>query len=67
MPIMRCTLGGRPGWKWGESGRCYTGANAKEKAIKQGISVFISEAKRSGAKTKKEIDAYVEKRSKTEI
>lgn len=67
MPIMRCTLNGLPGWKWGESGRCYTGEGAKEKAIKQGISVLVSEAKKSGAKTKKEIDDYVEKRSKTEI
>jgi hypothetical protein len=24
MPMMRCQEEGKPGWKWGESGKCYT-------------------------------------------
>ena len=24
MPVRRCQLNGRPGWKWGSSGFCYT-------------------------------------------
>lgn len=35
MPLMRCQKNGRPGWKWGESGTCYTGRNAKERALEQ--------------------------------
>ena len=24
MPVRRCVLDGKPGFKWGERGRCYT-------------------------------------------
>lgn len=24
MPLMRCSKNGKPGYKWGESGKCYT-------------------------------------------
>lgn len=37
MPIQRCTLkGGKKGWKYGESGKCYatkSGAERQAKAI----------------------------------
>lgn len=39
---MRCTDNGVGGWKWGESGKCYTGPNAKEKALEQGQAVEAS-------------------------
>jgi hypothetical protein len=39
MPIQECQLNGEQGYKWGEQGKCYTGPNAKEKAIKQGIAI----------------------------
>lgn len=39
MPLKRCTSNGQPGWKWGNSGKCYTGPGAKKKAIKQGIAM----------------------------
>jgi len=52
MPLMRCRLDDKPGYKWGEEGKCYTyepgneksRAKAKLKAIKQGFVI----AKRSG-------------------
>lgn len=39
MPLIQCTLNGRPGWKWGEGGKCYTGSRAKKKAILQGVAI----------------------------
>jgi hypothetical protein len=47
MPVKRCRSNGRPGYKWGDSGKCYTytpgnkrsRAAAKAKAAKQGKAV----------------------------
>jgi hypothetical protein len=35
MPLKRC---GDNGWKYGDSGKCYTGKDAKKKAIRQGVA-----------------------------
>jgi len=39
MPLKKCQKNGKSGWKWGDSGKCYTGPGAKKKAIKQGIAI----------------------------
>ena len=39
MPILRCTKDGKAGYKYGNEGTCYTGPNAKEKAIRQAIAI----------------------------
>lgn len=39
MPIMKCEHNGKSGFKYGESGHCYTGKDAKKKAIKQGLAI----------------------------
>lgn len=47
MPIKSCQIDGKPGFKWGDQGKCYTfdkedeGSKkaAKKKAIKQGIVI----------------------------
>ena len=39
MPLQQCTIDGESGWRFGESGTCYVGADAKEKAIAQGIAM----------------------------
>jgi hypothetical protein len=39
MPLKKCREGGKSGWKYGDSGKCYTGPGAKKKAIKQGIAI----------------------------
>jgi hypothetical protein len=39
MPIQRCSVDGKQGWKYGDSGRCYTGPGAKKKAIRQGLAI----------------------------
>lgn len=38
MPLKRCSSEGKSGWKYGNSGHCYTGPGAKKKAIKQGLA-----------------------------
>ena len=50
MPLVRCQEDGKPGWKFGESGKCYTytendkssEATAKLKAAKQGIAEHLN-------------------------
>lgn len=49
MPLMRCE---HNGWKYGESGKCYHGPNAKKKAIKQAVAIQMSQ-KRRGKKPEK--------------
>lgn len=39
MPIKRCESDGKPGYKWGDAGKCYTGKDAKAKAIAQGVAI----------------------------
>lgn len=39
MPLKRCTSGGKSGWKWGDSGKCYTGKDAKQKALAQATAM----------------------------
>lgn len=60
MPFMPCTKSGKSGTKWGESGTCYTGPDAKGKATKQMQAIEASKRRR-GMRTKKDI---MEKKSK---
>lgn len=47
MPVQRCRAKGRPGYKWGRTGKCYTYATgdkrgakrAKNLAQKQGLAI----------------------------
>lgn len=47
MPLMRCQEEDKPGWKWGDSGKCYiyeagneeSEKAAKEKAMKQAVAI----------------------------
>jgi hypothetical protein len=47
MPVMKCTDKGKPGYKFGESGKCYTYTpgnsreeqEAKRKAVLQGVAI----------------------------
>jgi hypothetical protein len=43
MPIKRCSSpNGLKGYKWGDSGKCYTGKNAKAKAGKQARAAYAN-------------------------
>ena len=35
MPLKKCTADGKAGYQWGDAGKCYTGHDAKKKAIKK--------------------------------
>lgn len=39
MPLKTCSVNGKSGWKWGDSGHCYPGKAGKIKAIKQGVAI----------------------------
>ncbi len=39
MPIKECQINGESGYKWGDAGKCYTGPDAKDNAIKQGVAI----------------------------
>jgi len=45
MPVMRCTRNGIKGYKFGKSGFCYLGPQAKSKAAKQGAAIKISQSR----------------------
>ena len=42
MPVQQCQADGISGWKWGSSGKCYTGSGAKVKAARQGAAIRAS-------------------------
>ena len=42
MPVIPCTRDGKPGYKYGADGYCYTGADALKKAQTQGRAIEIS-------------------------
>lgn len=46
MPVMNCTKNGKPGKKWGSSGKCYTGKDAEAKAKTQGKAIHAAKNKR---------------------
>ena len=39
MPLMRCSENGKAGWKWGKTGKCYTGEDARSRALAQGRAI----------------------------
>ena len=47
MPVKECNLEGKPGYKWGDEGKCYTYSpnnegqrrTAKKSALLQGIAI----------------------------
>ena len=53
MPLQKCQRKNQKGWKYGDSGKCYTGLGAKEKAKKQGRAIALSKARRKGYKIPK--------------
>lgn len=47
MPLQRCQINGKFGWKWGQRGKCYTGPTAKLRAVKQAIAIREAQKKES--------------------
>jgi len=46
MPVKRCSSKGKSGYRWGDSGKCYTGSGAKSKAAKQGRAIKASQTQK---------------------
>lgn len=53
---MKCSKDGKSGWKYGDSGHCYTGPGAKKKAIKQGVAIDGPNFESGGEATAEEIN-----------
>lgn len=57
MPVQACSSEGRPGFKWGSEGKCYTytegntrsKARARMQAAAQGRAIAFSRAEKRGA------------------
>ena len=46
MPIKKCSSKGKSGYKYGDSGKCYTGKGGRKKAGKQAAAIKASQARR---------------------
>lgn len=45
MPVMKCQCKKRKGYKFGRSGKCYTGKGALKKAKRQGRAIKASQSR----------------------
>lgn len=48
MPLTRCSSDGKSGWKWGQSGKCYTGPGARTKALRQAAAIHSNKSDETG-------------------
>ena len=46
MPVKSCRKNNKPGKKWGDRGKCYTGKGAASKAKRQGRAIKASQSRR---------------------
>jgi hypothetical protein len=53
MPIKKCSKKGKTGYKWGNSGKCYTGKGARQKAGKQAAAAYAHGYRGKGKKRSK--------------
>lgn len=53
---MKCSNDGKSGYKYGDSGHCYTGPGAKKKAAKQGAAIEISKHSKARAEAEKPVE-----------
>ena len=59
MPLKKCTKDGQSGWKYGDSGKCFVGDGAREKARKQGVAIKISQQKRGQSNLIEQVEKYL--------
>lgn len=45
MPVKKCQSGGKSGYKYGDSGKCYAGKGGKAKAERQGKAIKANQGK----------------------
>jgi len=64
MPVQKCQEKGKPGWRWGKEGKCYTykpgdkagSKRAKEKAARQGRAIQVNKSLEEIIKEFKELE-----------
>lgn len=42
MPIRKCQANKKSGYKYGDTGKCYAGSEAKDKSDKQGKAIEVN-------------------------
>ena len=42
MPLKECSVDGESGWRWGDAGTCYTGPQARQRALRQAAAIRAS-------------------------
>lgn len=55
MPLIQCQINNRPGWKWGETGKCFIGNNARQMALAQGRAIKASQPRNDAAEDRQRI------------
>ena len=60
MPLRRCTEDGKSGWRWGERGKCYTGPDAKSKAMAQAVAIGDVGKRRDALRERTQCSEYVD-------
>lgn len=72
MPVNSCSSGGKPGYKWGDGGKCYTydpnsetsKKSAKKKALAQGIAIGDIDIQRLNEVTTSSMESGIKKPQK---
>jgi hypothetical protein len=59
MPIQECSRDGKPGYQWGESGKCYTYASGNEEARKEAKRKAYIQGYAIGELTEMEIQEWI--------
>lgn len=75
MPVQTCQKDGEPGYRWGESGKCYTytsgdddgRAEARRKAEAQGAAIRASGWREKAAKLEPEIEREIAQHQRREL
>lgn len=49
MPVIKCSENGRPGWKWGSSGKCYTYTPGNAESSKQAHAKVVKQGQAARA------------------
>lgn len=57
MPLEKCSANNTTGYRWGKQGKCYTGKDAKLKALKQGYAEDPKHFKEEVSKSDIEVSA----------
>lgn len=55
MPLIQCQSNNKPGWKFGATGKCYIGNNARQMAVAQGRAIKASQTRNDSAENRQRL------------